>query len=110
LVKQSRKRVDVDPDFAEIRRVAGALGSHQDVTRQSLQIDIVARERKELDKSGNPHGDAGEDEGKKKRKPGESDADRLLRQLREDPYAREAMAILGDLSSRAGTERNLAVK
>ncbi len=112
LSKQSQKRVDADPDFVEIRRVAEALAEQLDNTRQSLQIDTVFRERKEVNGGKSPHGgDMFEDEAaKNERKPGETEAARLLRLVRDDPYARESMAILGDLLPPNPSNRNVAVK
>jgi len=112
LLKQSQQRVDTDPDFIEIRRVADALAERLDNTRQSLRIDTVFRERKEINGGKSPHGgDMFEDEAaKNERKPGETEAARLLRLVRDDPYARESMAILGDLLPPNPSNRNVAVK
>ena len=111
LIANSRKRVDADADFAQIRRAAQTVAERLDNTRQSLQINTVARERKENEAAGkSPHGEGGDEEsGKSERKTGESDQLRLIRLLGEDPYAREALAILGELLPQGKPNRNLAV-
>jgi carboxyl-terminal processing protease len=111
LLTQSNKRVTVNADFTEIRRISEALAVRLDNTRQSLQIDEVFKERNEFDNGKSPHGDAMDDEtGKGDRKPGESEQMRLLRQVGEDPYAREAMAILADMVWSQSPDKNVAGK
>ena len=111
LIANSRKRVDADADFAQIRRAAQTVAERLDNTHQSLQIDTVARERKENEAAGkSPHDESGDEEADKSgRKSGESDQLRLIRLLGEDPYAREALAILGELLPPGKPNRNLAV-
>ncbi len=111
LLAHSSKRVAADADFTEIRRIADTLAIRLDNTRQSLEIGTVLRERNEIENGKTPHGDVMDDEtGKGERKPGETDQVRLVRQVHEDPYAREAMAILGELLARPGPGRNVVVK
>jgi carboxyl-terminal processing protease len=107
----SSRRVADDADFTEIRRVAETLAVRLENTRQSLQITTVLRERNEIDNGKSPHEDFGDDEaGKNERKPGETDQMRLVRQVSEDPYAKEAMAILDDLLARRAGKGNVVAK
>jgi carboxyl-terminal processing protease len=113
LVEQSRKRVDASKEFTEIRRVAETFAERVENTRQSLQLERVYRERKDLEAgSKGVHGEVmGEEEaGKGDRKPGETDQARLLRLVKEDPYVRESMAILDDLLRRDSPAKSLAGK
>ena len=111
LLRQSQHRVDQDPAFAEIRRVAATLAERLDNTRQSLHIDTVWRERTDMDSGKGPHGEVpGEDPVDKERKPGETDQMKLLRQVREDPYTLEALAILGDMLPGNPPARNIVGK
>lgn len=113
LVEQSRKRVDASKEFTEIRRVAETFAERVENTRQSLQLEKVYRERKDLETgSKGAHGEMmGEEEsGRSDRKPGESDQARLLRLVKEDPYVRESMAILDDLLRRDSPAGSLVVK
>jgi carboxyl-terminal processing protease len=110
LLARSSKRVAGNPQFDEIQRVAETLAVRLKNTRQSLQIDTVVRERNEIESGKYPHGDIMEnDGGKGERKPGESDQMRLVREVREDPYAQEAMAILDDLLGQLA-DKNIAGK
>jgi len=105
LLSQSRQRVTGNAQFGEIRRVAETLAVRLENTRQSLQLDTVVRERKEFDADKSPHGDALEgDDGKGGRKPGEAEQVKLAREVREDPYAQEALAILEDMLGQAAAK------
>jgi hypothetical protein len=90
--------------------VAQALAERLDKTRQSLHIDVVFKERQEFGKESGPHDEMGEEAAAKNaRKTNETDQARLLRLLREDPYAQEAKAVLADMLG--GVSANsLAVK
>jgi carboxyl-terminal processing protease len=111
LQAQSRKRVDAAPQFAEIRRVAATLAERLDNTRQSLQIETVWREYNEVPAGKGPHGDLSDDEtGKADGKPGETEQMRLVRQVQDDPYTHEALAILADLLAGQPARPNVAGK
>jgi carboxyl-terminal processing protease len=111
LLAHSRQRVDTDPDFMEIRRVAATLAERVDNSRQSLQIDTVWQERVGMDSGKSPHLEGLDDEaGKGGRQPGESEQARLARLVGEDPYTREALAILSDMLPGGVPERNFAGK
>lgn len=97
LAARSRQRVESDPDFIEIRRMADVYAERIANTRQSLRLDKVFQERRELDAGKSPHGEMGEDDADRGRRPGETERERLLRMTREDAYIREALAILGDM-------------
>jgi carboxyl-terminal processing protease len=111
LLKQSQQRVSNDPAFVEIRRVAATLAERLDNTRQSLHIDTVWRERNDMESDKGPHGDMpGEDPASTDKQPGETDQMKLVRMVREDPYALEALAILGDMLPGKPPARNLVGK
>jgi carboxyl-terminal processing protease len=111
LLKQSQQRVSNDPAFVEIRRVAATLAERLDNTRQSLHIDTVWRERNDMESDKGPHGDMpGEDPASTDKQPGETDQMKLVRTVREDPYALEALAILGDMLPGKPPARNLVGK
>jgi carboxyl-terminal processing protease len=104
---RSQERVDHNQEFVKIRQVAQSLAERLDKTRQSLNIDIVFKERQEFGKGNGPHDEMGEESAAKNaRKTNETDQARLLRLLREDPYAQEAKAVLVDMLS----ANSLAVK
>jgi carboxyl-terminal processing protease len=112
LKTRSRARVDNSQEFAKIRQVAQTLAERLDNTRQSLQIDVVFKERQDLGKGGaTPHDDmGGEEESARNARKGETEQAKLLRLLQEDPYVQEAKAIVTDMLSTDKTGRGLAVK
>lgn len=111
LAEQSRRRVDGNPKFDEIRRMAETFAERIEHTRQSLLIDKVYQEQKELNGGKSPHGEMGEDEaGKSDRRPGETEEQRLLRLIGDDPYVAESLEILDDMVRLAPPARSLAGK
>jgi carboxyl-terminal processing protease len=108
---RSQERVAKNQDFVKIRQLAQSLAERLDKTRQSLQIEVVFKERQEFGKESGAHVDMGEDpSGKNARQPNETDQARLLRLLRDDPYAQEAKAVLADTLSAGAAGSNLAGK
>lgn len=107
LMERSRKRVATDQGFTEIRHAAEIFSERLKNTRQSLQIDTVAREKSEMGNINSPHGEVGLDgpDGKEKdgKRPGETDEQKFVRLASEDPYTREGMAILGDILELSGS-------
>lgn len=111
LKSRSRARVASNQEFVKIRQVAQTLAERLDNSRQSLQLDVVFKERQELGKGGDaPHDEMGDGESGKDERAGESDQARLLRLLAEDPYVQEARAIIGDLLSAEVPGSNVAVR
>jgi carboxyl-terminal processing protease len=93
---QSSARVKTDANFADIIRDAKKARKRAERTLQSLHIDDLRSQREEAknaDKMAAFHGMPMEDEA------GNDSADpkRWVKNLQEDPFALEAMAILGDL-------------
>lgn len=98
---RSRQRTAKDPKFIEIAKEAALAKERSEQTRQSLNIDTVRREMDEAKKLAEVapmHGD--------KKKPA---ADHVLTEAEkeqqladsvlDDPYASEALAVLGDLQN-----------
>lgn len=111
LKTRSRARVDDNQEFVKIRQVAETLAERLDNTRQSLQVDVVFKERQEFGKGGTaPHDEMGEDASAKNARKGETEQAKLLRLLGEDPYVQEAKAIVADMLSADKPGRVLAVK
>ncbi|MHB8709399.1 MAG: carboxy terminal-processing peptidase [Desulfuromonadales bacterium] len=112
LKTRSRARVDNNQEFAKIRQVAQTLAERLDNTRQSLQIEVVFKERQDLGKGGAaPHDDmGGEEESARNAHKGETEQAKLLRLLQEDPYVQEAKAIVTDMLSMDKSGRGLAIK
>lgn len=112
LKTRSRARVDNNQEFAKIRQVAQTLAERLDNTRQSLQIEVVFKERQDLGKGGAaPHDDmGGEEESARNAHKGETEQAKLLRLLQEDPYVQEAQAIVTDMLSMDKSGRGLAIK
>ncbi|MCM2263930.1 MAG: carboxy terminal-processing peptidase [Desulfuromonadales bacterium] len=111
LKTRSRSRVDSSQEFTKIRHVAKTLAERLDNTRQSLQIEVVFKERQELGKAGeSPHDDPGEDGSAKNERKGESEQAKFMRLLKEDPYVQEAKAIVADMLSADVPGRSVVVK
>jgi carboxyl-terminal processing protease len=111
LKTRSQARVNSNPEFVKIRNVAKTLAERLENTRQSLQIETVFKERKDLGKEGGaPHDELGEEDAASNAHKGETEQAKLLRLLREDPYIGEAKAIVGDILSVSVPGRSLAVK
>lgn len=111
LKNRSRARVDSSPEFTKIRHVAKTLAERLENTRQSLQLEVVFKERKDLGKDGGSlHEELGEDDPAKDAPKGETEQAKLLRLLREDPYIREAKAIVADILSMSIPGHSIAVK
>jgi carboxyl-terminal processing protease len=102
LSAKSRERVKSDPDFLAIEKESDKVGELQNKTRRSLNIDAVRAEREEakkLSESTMFHGHRGD----VKKKPGDlqlaaGEKEKAWgRELEDDPYVRESMAVLGDM-------------
>lgn len=103
---KSQARVAKDKDFIEIQRVSEAMGERIKNTRQSLLIADVVNERDDLQgMSLNRHGategmdEEADDEMKKPVDEELSATEKLIKSVLEDAYAKESMAILGDLAA-----------
>ncbi len=103
---KSQLRVAKDEDFAEIQRVAEAMGERIKNTRQSLLIDDVVRERDDLDgMATGPHGStdngdlAPDDEPAEKSDEKLDPVEKLIKSVLNDAYAKESMAILADMAA-----------
>jgi carboxyl-terminal processing protease len=102
---KSQTRVSLDEDFVEIQRVSEAMGERIKNTRQSLLIEDVLRERDEFQGMDSPHNLADKEneetkEGQEKDKADKQNTEeKLIESVLKDAYAKESMAILGDLSS-----------
>ena len=111
LKSRSRIRVDGSPEFAKIRQVAKSLAERVENSRQSLQIDAVFKERRELGRDmGGAHDEMGDDDSPKAAPKGETEQAKLVRLLKEDPYVQEAKAIVADLLAPAGPASSVAAK
>lgn len=108
---RSRARVQTNEEFAKIQHLAKTLTERLDNTRQSLQLDIVFKERQEFGKeSGSPHEEMGDDVPAAEGRKGESEQAKLLRLIKEDPYVQEARAIAADMLATEVSGRSVAVK
>jgi len=101
LKSKSSQRVAGDEAFAKISEDAARAKQRMEKTLQSLNIDVVQREREEAKKlqREDPEWHAAE---AAEKKAGGADAEedrhkRWLREVSEDPYTLESMAILDDL-------------
>lgn len=107
LRSRSFERVTENDDFNEIQRMSEILAKRIENTRQSLKIDEVYHERNDfLGDTASPHGgfqmDSAEDDDKSEEADERlSDEERLLKSVKNDPYALEAMAILSDMRDQA---------
>jgi len=111
LKTRSRSRVDGSQEFTKIRHMAKTLTERLDNTRQSLQIDVVFKERQDLGKIGeSPHDDVSDDDSAKNDHKGESEQAKFMRLLKEDPYIQEAKAIVADMLSADTPGRSVAVR
>lgn len=111
LKNRSRARVDSNPEFTKIKHVAKTLAERLENTRQSLQLEVVFKERKDLGRDGGaPHEEVGEDDSATNAPKGETEQAKLLRLLREDPYIQEAKAIVADMLSMSLPGHSMAVK
>jgi carboxyl-terminal processing protease len=102
LALDSRDRVSKNEDFTEIQRISETISERLKSTRQSLHAETVYQEWEALKNENSPHGGmmAGDDpEGGRAEAAAEQESpqDKLHRLVLEDPYTREATAILGDL-------------
>lgn len=103
---KSQVRVAKDEDFAEIQRVAEAMGERIKNTHQSLLIDDVVHERDDLQGMGSagPHGspDSADEESNEESEEQADDQRDPIEKLKEkvlkDTYVKESMAILLDLA------------
>jgi carboxyl-terminal processing protease len=93
----SERRISTDEEFIKVAEAAKRAGERMEQTLQSLNMEDLRREREEAkrfgdksDEEGSPH--AGKVEGENK-----NPAEEWLKTVREDPYAGEAMAVLGDM-------------
>jgi carboxyl-terminal processing protease len=110
LKARSLTRVNSNQEFTKIRHVAQTLAERLDNTRQSLQIDVVFKERQDLGKVAAPHDEMGEEESARNERKGETEQAKFLRLLQEDPYVQEAKEIVTDILSATASGRSVAVK
>lgn len=102
LKEKSRQRILADAAFARIRKETEQTRLRMENTRQSLHIDDFRKlraEAKKMEEEGESmHGTGSRSGGKKKQLQSSEERHReWVRQVREDPYAGEAMAVLGDI-------------
>ncbi len=101
---RSRQRTAADPKFKEIAVEAAMAKGRSEKTRQSLNLDEVRRERDEAkqQESENPMHETKQKKDKasvtKLQSPAEKEQ-ALVKALLDDPFARESMAVLGDLAA-----------
>lgn len=105
LKSASAKRVQADKSFQEIAAEAKKAKQRSEQTLQSLQIDDLRREREEArsqaDKGvASPHG-GGKDKKQDRSLSEEQRHQAWVKEVAEDPYAKEAMAVLLDLRGAA---------
>ena len=101
---KSHDRVAASEEFAEIQRIADAIGERIKDTHQSLLINDVVKEREDLQGADSQHAMVGIEE--KDDEPAEdvvesekqSPAEKLLAAVLKDAYVKESMAILVDLA------------
>jgi carboxyl-terminal processing protease len=104
---KSAQRVAADAAFIAITQDGARAKERMENTRQSLNIDDIRRERKEAKKLQQEmpgwHGEEPAAPGKESEPAAgaEEKLQRWLREVNEDPYAREAMAVLDDLAGLA---------
>lgn len=111
LKARSQARIASSQEFTKIKNVAKTLAERLENTRQSLQLDIVFKERKDLGKDGGaPHDEMGDDDSPANAPKGESEPVKLQRLLREDPYVQEAKSIVTDILTVTVPGRSLAGK
>ncbi len=91
----SRERVAGDGDFAEIAKAVAQAKERSEKTRVSLRLADLRQERQQARSAKDPGGHGAGPLSTKEDKEKEPLADTL----RADPYAREALAVLGDLLS-----------
>lgn len=101
----SERRISADEEFIQVAEAAKRAGEKMEQTLQSLNIEDIRRERAEAKRFGDkseeeetPHGGKGEDAGKNL-------TEEWLKTVKEDPYAGEAMAVLGDMLVLTGKDR-----
>lgn len=99
LLTRSHDRVSESEDFAEIKRVSKVVADRMENTRQSLNAATVYQEWEALQDENSPHGVGmgGRDEEENSEEEELSAEEKLRQAILEDPYALEAMGILGDL-------------
>ena len=99
LQNSSHERVDGNEDFAEIERISKVIAARMENTRQSLNAVAVYNEWEALQDENSPHGAVMGGDGKNKDDAQEelSAEEKLRQQVLDDPYAIEAMSVLGDL-------------
>jgi len=106
LISKSHDRVAASEDFAEIQRIADAMGERIKDTHQSLLINDVVREKEELQGAdASQHAMVGIDEMKddsaedKPEAETQTPEEKLLAAVLKDVYIKESMAILVDLAA-----------
>ncbi len=103
LRSHSRQRTATDPRFQEIAQGAARTKELSERTLQSLNIDTVRREREEAKKLTDVvpmHGKKADQPKDHVQTPAEKEK-QLAKDVLDDPYASEALAVLGDLQSPA---------
>jgi carboxyl-terminal processing protease len=103
LKAKSARRVATEESFITISRDGARAKERMENTRQSLNIEDIRRERQEAKKLQKEmpgwHEEEAATAGKEKNPVGAEEKRRLwLLEVNEDPYTREAMAILEDLA------------
>lgn len=104
LKEKSRQRILADSGFARIRKETEQARIRSENTRQSLHIQEFRKQRAEMKKLEETelHGMTSTAAGKRKQNlSAEERHKEWIKQVKEDPYATEAMAVLGDMLSTA---------
>jgi len=102
---KSHDRVAASEEFAEVQRIADAIGERIKDTHQSLLINDVVKEREDLQGADNQHAMVGMDEKgddpaeDKSEAEKQSPAEKLVAAVLKDAYVKESMAILVDLAA-----------
>lgn len=103
LQQRSDKRINNDEEFLNIRQAAQRAAERRKQTTQSLRLDDMLKERRQLQEEqkslNTPHGMTSPevDNGEKSRE------EVLLEALKDDPYVQEGKKILDDLLSLSAT-------
>lgn len=101
--KHSRDRVAADPEFRKIAEEAALAKERSEQTEKSLNFLVLQKEReeaKELADGASPHGDMKADKNPDRRVLSAAEKEQeLVKEVRENPYTREGLAILKDLAA-----------
>jgi carboxyl-terminal processing protease len=109
LKEKSRQRIQTSSDFVRIRKEMEQARIRSENTRQSLHIDDFRKlraEAKKMEAEDEMHGMASASGRKKKQlRNAEERHKEWIKQVKEDPFATEAMSVLEDLLSTAPATR-----